>query len=152
MRGPRSIAAVALAGTLALADARAQDGGFCDDLQTLIGQAGENFARDPAPLAGAEHCAVSLQLSGTRRYQCRWRFGFRDAAAAETFAALNRDLPECLGGAATAATDKPVNHPDTYDQRRYRTGAAEIAVSLKDKSALGVTYVFLQIGSGAAKN
>lgn len=150
MRGLRPIAALALAGTLALAEARA--GAFCGDLQTLIGQAGGNFASDPVALPGAEHCAVSLQLSGKRLYQCRWRFGFRDAAAAETFAALNRDVSACLGGAVTAATDKPVNHPDTYDQRRYRTGATGIAVSLKDKSALGITYLFLQIGRAEGVN
>ena len=43
------------------------------------------------------------------------------------------------------AAVKPVNHPDTHFVRNYDTRNGRIVLSLKDKAALGQSYVFLQI-------
>ena len=37
------------------------------------------------------------------------------------------------------------HHPDTYALRRYETPRAEVSVSLKDKIALGRTFVFIRV-------
>lgn len=120
----------------------------CDALQSVVTVAGKGFQSDmPDTLAGAESCRMSLSLSGAKTFTCAWPFPFRDPVAGQAFDATIAALETCLPGAALAGPDQLVNHPDSYDLRQYDLGKTSISVSLKDKGALGLTYVFLGVGA-----
>ena len=53
-----------------------------------------------------------------------------------------------IGQQATLHIDQSVNHPDYYALRRYETAQADVSVSVKDKSALGNTFVFIRVQGG----
>ena len=123
----------------------------CTTLETLVGEARSNFARrsdsrdGEAPgLADAEECNLALVPGGRRVFQCRWGFAYRSQASATKFAEVDDALTTCAQGMRTR-DDQAVNHPDTYELRRYRAGAIDLSVSLKDKAALRKTFVFLSI-------
>lgn len=40
-----------------------------------------------------------------------------------------------------------MNHPDSYAARRYELARAEVRLSVKDKAALGKTFVFIRVQS-----
>lgn len=130
---------------------------LCPDMGPLIAQARAGFPAweaaatgAPPPLAGAEDCAVTRSLAGSKAYHCAWGFAYRDAGAAAAFEAIDRSLQACFGERARMSGDDRVNHPDSYDLRRYRLGEVEVALSLKDKSALSRTYIFVRVQAGAA--
>lgn len=75
---------------------------------------------------------------------CRWDFGYRDPAARESFETLSGQLERCAGPKGRMTDDIPVNHPDTYDLRIHAIDGFEVAVSLKDKAALGKSLIFLR--------
>ena len=128
--------------------ADAADEPFCAGLKTLTDAAVTDF-RDltgsGADLVGAENCVLSLAAGGVRRTTCRWRFDYRDPAAAEAFTRMEGAVQACLP-ALTRSREPGVNHPDTFDQRRYGDGDIEVTLSLKDKVALDTSFIFLGVG------
>ena len=95
-------------------------------------------------MPGAEFCQLSESLSGVSTHHCAWGFAFRDDAANASFAEMNDAIAQCFDGTATPEDDG-VNHPDSYSQIRHDTDQAVWRVSLKDKSALSKTYVFVSM-------
>lgn len=136
--------------------ARAAD--LCADMNTLVRQAGSDFsnwtagtdaAAIPLTLPGAETCAMATSLTGQRVYYCAWKFEYRADGAQATFDAFNRSLQDCFGNRAQISRDQPVNHPDFYDLRQYQLDQIEVTVSIKDKSAMQSTYVFVRVHGGS---
>lgn len=125
--------------------------GLCAGTMALIAEASAGFpeAAELSPLAGAESCTMALALSGARSYHCAWRFPYRDGPARAAFEAFRRELETCLDPSSHGGADQRVNHPDSYDQRRFMAGAVWVTLSLKDKAALRSSYVFLGV-EGAA--
>lgn len=95
----------------------------------------------------AETCRTVRVLGGADSQNCQWRFPFRDVLALRFFEDMNAHARSCLKGGSEVLEDRGVNHPDSYRQRRHVLGEVEIAVSLKDKTELQETYVFLNIQS-----
>lgn len=138
-----------------LAPAYALD--LCADIETLIDQSRVQFADIAEPADGnANDRAVTLMLPGASAcslagtsnrsvYQCRWEFPHRAAQASETYDALVRGVDDCIGERAKLHTDQSVNHPDYYALRRYEMAPANVSVSIKDKSALDRTIVFVTV-------
>jgi len=128
--------------------------GLCEGVNALIVQARSNFSdgadQSAGALAGAEKCTMSRSEAGANAYHCTWGFSYRDAAASAFFREVDADLRTCLAGRAESAKDRGVNHPDTYDQRRYGLDDVIVTVSLKDKSALDRTFVFLGVYAAAS--
>ena len=78
------------------------------------------------------------------RFVCRWKFGHRSLSSRRAFDRLIFQLKRCprLTG---STRDAAVNHPDFYDAWEFRFEGFKAAVSLKDKSALGATFVVLRV-------
>ncbi|MGI9508707.1 MAG: hypothetical protein ACR2QJ_05080 [Geminicoccaceae bacterium] len=157
MIGPalRYIAVAILAMPMALSVERAMAASFCSNIELLMDAAPGNFSditiepgegssgRDVTlELEGSADCAVR-QLIRNKSYFCTWEFPHRDANAYATFEALAQALQGCIGDRATASDDQNVNHPDFYDSRIFLLETVKVAVSVKDKSALGNTFVFV---------
>lgn len=113
----------------------------CADLASL-----DDFAATLGAPEGAI-CATYLASAGTTGTSCHWRFSFRDVAANTLSDDLWRQLTSCRRGASPDA-EQPVNHPDSYDLREWRTAEGTYAISVKDKGALGLTLVFLRFEPG----
>jgi hypothetical protein len=62
-----------------------------------------------------------------------------------TFKALGQELESCIGDRAVLSDDQNVNHPDFYEARMFLLDQAKVSVSVKDKSALGSTFVFVSV-------
>lgn len=127
---------------------------LCADVEGLAKEARSNFSdwkREtaaiavPPSLAGAEDCDLIQPLSAPKSYLCMWAFPYRTTAAYGRFETFNRDLRECFGEPAPSSREQRVNHPDFYDLRLYRLDQVEVLVSIKDKSALQKTYLFLRV-------
>ncbi len=138
-----------------LETAHARD--LCADINDLIEQSRSQFAEIAAEasdetgdhvatrvLADATYCRITAS-SEDSAYYCAWAFPYRAEIAAETFDQLALGIGECVGPHATVHGDQGVNHPDFYDVRRFRTEAADVSVSIKDKVALDATYVFVRV-------
>lgn len=138
--------------------ARAQE--LCTSIEDLIEQAPSQFAaitdkpsgetgdhRVTLALAGASKCSVTKK-SKSSSYQCGWEFPHRAQQAYDTFDRFVREVNECIGQSATVHSDQSVNHPDYYALRRYEMAQTEVSVSVKDKSALGSTFVFIRVQGG----
>ena len=132
----------------------ARAGEFCADMNILVGRAQSNFpglsagttdAEKPFLLPGAKTCAVTRTLSGSKAYHCAWEFAYRATAANDRFNAFDRSLRQCFGNRAQTRKDQWVNHPDFYDLRQYRLEQVDVSVSIKDKSAMQKTYVFIRV-------
>jgi len=95
-------------------------------------------------LTGASSCRVTRQ-PGQSWHQCGWEFPHRDQAAYDAFEAMAETMAACFGPRVPVHSDRNVNHPDFYASRRYELQHADVTVSVKDKSALGTTFVFLRI-------
>ena len=95
-------------------------------------------------LLDADDCSMSIAIGGARTLHCHWRFAYRADEANALFERLHEALADCSGGAEPEA-DQQVNHPDSYDQRRFGIGGVPVSVSLKDKGALQQTLVFLAV-------
>ena len=118
-------------------------GDVCQDVRSLVAQAQDGFAAVPAPLTGAKSCQMTIGLGGVKAYHCAWEFDYRAEAALNTFAEFDAALAACFD--ATSQHDQDVNHPDFYDLREYAVTGAVVRVSLKDKGALGLSYVFVAV-------
>ena len=101
---------------------------------------GASFAENSLVLVASDKEAT-CQSNGA--VTCWWEFPYRSGAARETYANLVQDLSACPTLIA-ATKDTGVNHPDTYDAVQFDLGVAAWVLSLKDKSALGKSYVFLR--------
>lgn len=95
-------------------------------------------------LAGASYCLVTKKSNGSS-YYCAWEFPYRAKHAYDTFDELVRGVDDCIGQHATLYSDQSVNHPDYYALRRYETAQADVSISVKDKSALSNTFVFIRV-------
>jgi hypothetical protein len=133
---------------------------FCADIVYLIDQSrsgfadvmdernGDSGAHENSPiLDSASYCRVTKTLRGSA-YHCGWEFPHRAQEAYDRFDDLVRRVDACIGRDVVGQNDRNVNHPDTYALRRYETPRAEVSVSLKDKSALEQTFVFIRIQDG----
>lgn len=106
----------------------------------------------PPPLAGAldsSDCRFALQPSGVT-YYCVWEFPFRAHEATSAFVHLSAALEACFGDRATERDDLRVNHPDSYRSHEFLVDDASVTVSLKDKSGLGKSLIFLRVTEGPA--
>ncbi len=162
MRQLSSAARLAMASTMVLVATIgvARAGGFCANIDYLIDQSRAQFAEIigkpkggagdhdvTLTLAGASYCLVRKR-SNRSSYHCGWAFPYRVKQAYDTFDALVRGVNQCIGRRATLHIDQSVNHPDYYALRRYETAQADVSVSVKDKSALGNTFVFIRVQGG----
>ena len=140
-----------------LGTAQAQD--LCGDIDTLIEQSRSGFSEIATKgkgaagehgvtlaLAGASSCSVTRKSKRTW-YHCAWEFPHRAEQAYDTFDRFVERLNDCVGRRATVHSDRSVNHPDHYASRRYELNQAEVSVSIKDKSALGRSFVFIRVQS-----
>lgn len=118
---------------------------FCAGIERLSAAAETGFSQDPAPLESAESCLVATTTMGRASYHCNWPFPFRDPAARATYEDFGASIRTCFAAAEETPVDEGVNHPDSYEQRAFVLGPARLRLSLKDKSQLGLTYVFLTI-------
>jgi hypothetical protein len=128
--------------------------GTCSPIIDLVAQGRSNFAEipvgpsfqaGPQGLPDAERCALTRSLSGANAYHCAWKFPYRDTSASTTFDALNQMMRGCFEQSPDTVTDSPVNHPDTYVQRRHVVDQVVVSVSVKDKVSLNETYVFIGV-------
>lgn len=135
--------------------ARAQD--FCTNIDDLIDHSRTEFARiadEPTGdtdsytttlvLDGASSCHVT-KTSSRNWYLCGWEFPYRAQRAYDMFDELVAKMNDCIAGRATLHSDRNVNHPDFYSLRRYEMEQANVTVSVKDKAALGNTFVFIRV-------
>ncbi|SMC12376.1 hypothetical protein [Roseovarius aestuarii] len=123
--------------------------GNCAGLGTLAQSAAGGFAdgKPDESFNEVESCDLLQNSDGTQTYLCTWQFAYRAPGAAAVFDMLDRLIPVCIRGAQALPADDSVNHPDSYDLRRYRRGDVVISTSLKDKAALEQTLVTLRIDS-----
>lgn len=146
---------VSIAVVLSIENATAAS--FCSDIDLLINEAPRDFSDiivEPGKgsgghdvtlkLDGASDCAARQLLNG-KSYACTWAFRYRDAEAYTTFEELGEELQSCIGDRAVLSDDQKVNHPDFYDSRLFFLGQVKVTVSVKDKSALGSTFVFVSV-------
>lgn len=118
----------------------------CAALKTLTGLAQSGF-KDGKPedmLREVESCDLSRDETGMQTYLCTWKFHYRAPGAAAVFDVLNRLIPVCVRGVKALPEDIDVNHPDSYELRRYQQGNVVISTSLKDKAELEQTLAFLR--------
>lgn len=116
---------------------------FCDQMHGLMEQ-GPQTLTAPTPAT----CSTSLSMTGARDRNCYWAFSYRSNAAQTAFADVLAEVTACLGGDPSLTIDQSVNHPDAYDLRTLESDGLRVAVSLKDKGALGQTLVFLRVPVG----
>jgi hypothetical protein len=108
---------------------------------TKLSQAG--FVGTFPHLGRADFCTIP---HGTPKvYRCMWEFDFRAEESRATFTQLDAQLQTCFGKGGQP--DTGVNHPDSYTQHRYDFENIVVRVSLKDKGASALTYVFLAVES-----
>ena len=128
--------------------------GLCVEMSILVEQARSNFSSgSPDGFEGLqpplEQASGSCKLTGSslgqKTYFCTWEFAYRSAQADAAFDAVTRSLQDCFGAQAQIGKDQGVNHPDFYDSRQIRLEDVQMSVSIKDKSALDRTYVFLRV-------
>ena len=154
-KASKGIAGVTLSILLGFYAASAHVADFCSDISRLIQAAPGNFAtiiveseerskgRDiTLKLEGASECTVR-QMIRRKSYGCTWTFRLGDPHAYARFDALGQALQRCIGDRSTLNQDQNVNHPDFYDSLLFLLDTAKVSVSVKDKSALESTFVFL---------
>ena len=122
----------------------------CSALWEVIAQADDGFQDWAPPVSGwpgaaPEACTRSLSQGGFDAMNCRWKFGYRVAAADAAHGALLAAVQQCVPAAQVVLEEAPVNHPDSYLATRFDAGAATVAVTLKDKAGLGASFVFLRV-------
>jgi hypothetical protein len=102
------------------------------------------MALEPLGLTDPE-CRQSVTLKGSKTGYCYWSFEFRAPQSVAAFNAVVDAMPGCLEGAAAGPQDQGVNHPNSYDLRRFRDASGQVSVSIKDKGELQKTFVFLRV-------
>ncbi len=130
---------LAIALIFAASSVSGQDMSGCPTLAPLLKNS-ENIAAT----IGAKSCQPVLDLEAKKSISCRWDFGFREEAANALFETLITEAHSCIGTDAELALDKQVNHPDSYTLKRYQFDGSVLSLSLKDKTALQKTLVFVR--------
>lgn len=118
---------------------------FCDRLVTLA-ETDETKSATFDRLSDVDSsvsCARAVGLNGARSLHCAWPFAYRSVQGTSAFDAMLAAVGDCAVSIPTEPSR--VNHPDSYELRQFRLGGATVSVSLKDKSALARTYLFLRI-------
>ncbi len=154
-KASKGIAGIALSILLGFYTAGTHAADFCSDINHLIQAAPGNFSaiivesgegskgRDiTLKLEGSSECTVRLMIR-SKSYGCTWTFRLGDPRAYARFDALGQALQRCIGDRSTLNQDQNVNHPDFYDSLMFLLDTAKVSVSVKDKSALESTFVFL---------
>lgn len=134
-----STLAIIMVGSSAQAD-------ICEDILGLRADGTDLSLHLPGGGPKAD-CKTSLMLSGGSQVHCGFGFTYRAPAATTAFEGLVNAVTDCLGDAAHVTADLDVNHPDFYDLQTFQLKGQEIGVSLKDKSALSQTYVFVRVSN-----
>lgn len=88
-------------------------------------------------------CSRFLSQSNSTGISCYWEFPFRDQSATQMAKSFWGDIQNCRRGNELEA-DLQVNHPDSYDLREWVTTDGIFRVSVKDKTQLEKTLVFLR--------
>ena len=99
------------------------------------------------------HCQTYLSQSGSEGASCAWTFPYRAKEAVEFYDRARREIARCHLKAPASASDLRVNHPDSYDLEEFVGEDGTMSVSLKDKGALGNSFVFIRfepLNPGAA--
>lgn len=122
----------------------AQSKSFCENVLTLERQGAVPAITLPNT-DNTANCTRSLVLGGRTQLHCGWPFDYRPDSATTAFNELVDTLTACIGPDAQMISDQNVNHPDFYDLRIFQIDGFEIGASLKDKSGLRQTYVFLRV-------
>ena len=109
-----------------------------------LGACIESWAGAPLSVAeflperfGEPDCAAEEQA-------CRWRFDLGRPVSRDAFEVLRghlADCPDLIG----QVRDAGVNHPDFYDAWLFRFATGALTLSVKDKHALGSTFVTLRV-------
>ena len=73
---------------------------------------------------------------------CRGTFDLADPGSRDSFEALTQKLATCTD--VPPVRDQGVNHPDFYDAWAFIIDGAPVTLSIKDKTALGKTFVVLR--------
>ncbi len=120
-----------------------QDMSTCPTLAPIFTSKGSDL--DTIAVAtGADSCTGELGLNSQKSLVCRWDFDFRENASSALFQALITEAQSCFGADTELAADKQVNHPDSYTLKRFQVGELVLNISLKDKTALEKTLVFVR--------
>ena len=90
------------------------------------------------------NCATYRTASLANAVSCHWSHGYRSESAVHQADALWQELTHCRPGQSLPA-DPAVNHPDSYDLRRWASHDAVYALSVKDKAGQSRTLVFLRL-------
>ena len=137
--------------------ASAQSGTFCSVLERHIGQLpGHDYTMSSEELFSAGDLGEVLDLnpasceilpSSQNPLSCTWQFPYRSDDAAEGFSQLRDLIDICVSDPTDFIKDQNVNHPDYYEAYHYEWLGHTVSVSIKDKSGLQETLVFLRIKS-----
>ena len=87
----------------------------------------------------------SVHLLSGEALACHWEFPYRSHQSRSAINELIEKIEACFPTDETGPLAQPVNHPDTHVVHVYDTLDGRIVASLKDKAALGQSFVFLQI-------
>jgi len=90
-------------------------------------------------------CQTGQLLNGATQTTCHWMFPQQSDQAATRLEVLRTDIIHCLGEQSARAVEPGVNHPDTYAQQLFEGQGVRVSLSLKRKSALGQSLVFLAV-------
>ena len=92
-------------------------------------------------------CAIALMPNGQESSYCYAIFGYRSEKARATLDELKTRLSSCFEPLAIkgAGAGENVNHPDSFDHYQFCNNTNTLSLSLKDKSALAQTLVFLRL-------
>ena len=121
----------------------------CSAIKSLINHAaGPLKTSSAAPIPqGADQCASAIGEGGTNIHYCSWTFPFRSGEARQLFTNLNEQIGLCLNIGPNHESDQPVNHPDSFWLNTYRLETTKLSISVKDKSSLGKSLLFLRVQS-----
>ncbi len=154
-----SAALVMLLASSTLPVNRATASELCAHVTHLAELAGRDFAGEPeakrieaiAGILPGSHgpadCRLVTNPKG-KSHMCMWAFAYRDDNAIAGFDHLIAALKSCFDGQDPVRDDGTVNHPDSYDARRFTVDGIRFSVSVKDKAALEKTFVFLWVEGG----
>lgn len=113
----------------------------------LLGAPALAEATCPTPTAFFEaatrhaECTTVTLLDNSQERVCHWAFPLRNPAATKHFNRFLVGIETCFG--APSATDPAVNHPDSFTLHQFETEFGRLALSMKDKSSLSQTLIFL---------
>ena len=110
----------------------------CDAIDAL-----ERFRLTGVSPQGAE-CSLFVGTDRADGTSCRWEYGFRDKGA-DSYASELAALLQTCRTVQELPADQPVNHPDSYGLSQWTAADAVFRISVKDKGALGRTYVFFAL-------